>query len=170
MKYAIRPIVCDYAVFCIETGKIMCICNIKKNAELIADILNADTGDNFHSYSYDCYPNAKYKILRQKRVNLMQIVININDNLYTRLFENGEIDAVDMLRVCATVRKGAPLPQGHGRLIDADELKSLSYEVLVDTDNPNRADGLSAFNGVTEEDIDLAEVIIPADREDSECK
>lgn len=64
MKYAIRPIVCDYAVFCIETGKIMFICNIKRNAELIADILNADAADSFRSYSYDAYSNAKYKIVK----------------------------------------------------------------------------------------------------------
>ena len=28
----------------------------------------------------------------------MQTVIDIYDNLYTRLFDNGEIDAVDMLK------------------------------------------------------------------------
>ena len=41
----------------------------------------------------------------------MQIVIDIDNNLYTRLFDNGDIDAVDMLKVCAVVRKGTPLPQ-----------------------------------------------------------
>lgn len=62
---------------------------------------------------------------------------------------------------------GTPLPK-HGRLIDADELKSMSYEVLVDTDNPNRADGLSAVNGLVEDDIDLAPTIIEADEESEE--
>ena len=63
MKYAIRPIVCDYAVFCVETGKIIFICNIKRNAELIADILNGDS-DNSCAYSYEVYPNAKYKVVK----------------------------------------------------------------------------------------------------------
>ena len=45
------------------------------------------------------------------------------------------------------------------RLIDADELKTLSYEVLVYTGNPNRVDGLSAYNGLVEDDIDLAPTV-----------
>ena len=63
MKYIIKPIVCDYAVICVNTGKIMCICSIKRNAELIADILNGDD-DNSCAYSYDVYPNAKYKVVK----------------------------------------------------------------------------------------------------------
>lgn len=62
MKYTIKPIVCDYAVVHIGVG-IVCVCNIKRNAELIADILNADT-DNSCAYSYDVYPNAKYKVVK----------------------------------------------------------------------------------------------------------
>ena len=52
----------------------------------------------------------------------MQTVIDIDDNLYTRLFDNGEIDAVDMLKVCIAVRKGVVIPKGHERLIDANEV------------------------------------------------
>lgn len=63
MKYTIKPIVCDYAVIRIGTDKIVCICNIKRNAELIADILNGYT-DNSCAYSYDVYPNAKYKVIQ----------------------------------------------------------------------------------------------------------
>ena len=63
MKYTIKPIVCDYGVICVDTGKGICICNIKRNAELIADILNSDT-DNSCAYSYDVYPNAKYKVVK----------------------------------------------------------------------------------------------------------
>jgi hypothetical protein len=51
----------------------------------------------------------------QKGVKLMQVVIDIDDNLYTRLFDNGKIDVVDILKVCTVVRKGIPLPKGHGR-------------------------------------------------------
>ena len=63
MKYVIKPIVSDYAVISVDESKIMCICNIKRNAELIADILNADS-DNECAYSYDIYPYAKYKIVK----------------------------------------------------------------------------------------------------------
>lgn len=81
-----------------------------------------------------------------------------------------DLDAIKYLKVKGWASRhellildGTPLPKGHGRLIDADELKTLSYEVLVDTDNPNREDGLSSANGVVEEDIDLAPTIIEAD-------
>lgn len=48
MNYTIKPVVRDYGVICIDTGKVMCICNIKRNAELIADILNWD--DDVYAY------------------------------------------------------------------------------------------------------------------------
>ena len=63
MKYVIKPIVCDYAVIDVDTSEIICICNIKRNAELIADILNGDA-DNSCAYSYDVYPYAKYKVIK----------------------------------------------------------------------------------------------------------
>ena len=63
MKFTIKPIVCDYAVINVDTSSIMCICNIQRNAELIADILNADS-DNECAYSYDLYPFAKYKVIK----------------------------------------------------------------------------------------------------------
>ena len=63
MEYTIKPIVSDYAVIRIGTPEIVCICNIKENAELIADILNGDT-DNYCAYSYRTYPNAKYKVVK----------------------------------------------------------------------------------------------------------
>lgn len=63
MNYVIKPIVCDYAVINVNERKIMCICNIRRNAELIADILNADS-DNECAYSYDIYPYAKYKVFK----------------------------------------------------------------------------------------------------------
>jgi len=65
MNYTIKPIVCDYAVIDVDTSKIMCICNIRRNAELIADILNADS-DRECAYFYGYYKNAKYKIIDKK--------------------------------------------------------------------------------------------------------
>ena len=51
----------------------------------------------------------------------MQVVIKIDDNLYTRLFDNSDEYVADMRRACVAIRKGTPLPKGHGRLIDADK-------------------------------------------------
>lgn len=58
MKYTVKPIVCDYAVVNIDTTEIVCICNLKSNAVLIADILNADSDDD-GAYSYNYYQQMK---------------------------------------------------------------------------------------------------------------
>lgn len=54
----------------------------------------------------------------------MQIVIDIDENVFTRLFDNGTdfYDIDDILAMAKSIRKGTPLPKGHGRLIDADAL------------------------------------------------
>ena len=53
----------------------------------------------------------------------MQIVIDIDDNLYTRLFDNGVDNYDDAVDMAKAIRKGTPLPKGHGRLIDADKIE-----------------------------------------------
>ena len=69
MNYGVKPIVCDYAVFVIGTKDIVCICNIKRNAELIADILNVDN-TNSCAYAYDHYPYAKYRVIKEESENI----------------------------------------------------------------------------------------------------
>jgi hypothetical protein len=58
----------------------------------------------------------------------MKIVIDIDENVYTRLFDNGiqdnEIAVDDVCEMARALRLGAPLPKGHGNLIDADKLYS----------------------------------------------
>ena len=52
----------------------------------------------------------------------MQVVIDIDENLYTRLFDNGVDNYDDAVDMAKAIRKGTPLPKGHGRLKDADEI------------------------------------------------
>lgn len=56
----------------------------------------------------------------------MQIVIDIPEDVYTRLFDNGmqdnEIAVDDVCKMARTLRLGTPLPKGHGRLIDKDKM------------------------------------------------
>lgn len=49
----------------------------------------------------------------------MQIVIDIDDNLYTRLFDNGTdfYATDDILAMAKAIRKGTVIPKGHGKLI-----------------------------------------------------
>lgn len=56
----------------------------------------------------------------------MQIVIDIPEHVYTRLFDNGiqdnEIATDDICEMARALRLGKPLPKGHGRLIDGDKV------------------------------------------------
>ena len=52
----------------------------------------------------------------------MKIVIDIDDNLYTRLFDNGVDNYDDAVDMAKAIRKGKPLPKRHGKLIDSNVL------------------------------------------------
>lgn len=54
----------------------------------------------------------------------MQIVIELPDGCYEEL-NNGQFPIQDAYRLVAWIKEGTPLPKGHGRLIDADELKKV---------------------------------------------
>lgn len=63
MQYYVAPVVCDFGVYESGTNNLVCICNLKGNAELIADVLRADGLEEI-AYGYSVYPNAKYKIVK----------------------------------------------------------------------------------------------------------
>lgn len=50
----------------------------------------------------------------------MHIMTEIDDDLYTRLFDSGETDKFDMLEACIAIRKGKVIPKDHGRIADID--------------------------------------------------
>lgn len=57
----------------------------------------------------------------------MQLVIDIDENVFTRLFDNGDEYVADMRRACVAIRKGIPLPKGHGRIIDESKITHCEY-------------------------------------------
>jgi len=70
----------------------------------------------------------------------MKIVIDIDENIFVRLFDNGVEDYAivndDLFAIAKAIRNGTPLPKNHGRLIDADELMKWSrYESRVIVSN-----------------------------------
>jgi hypothetical protein len=85
----------------------------------------------------------------------MQIVIDIPEKEWTRWIIDGEIDAIVLRN---SLINGTPLPKEHGRLIDADRLRSM-YSI-------NRAN----FNTVVgiQKWVDNAPTVIEADKEESE--
>lgn len=51
----------------------------------------------------------------------MKIVIDIDENVFTRLFDNGvDTSSEDRAAIDRAVRNGTVLPKGHGALIDRD--------------------------------------------------
>ena len=67
----------------------------------------------------------------------MKLVIEIDENVFTRLFDNGiqdnEIAVDDVCEMARALRKGTPLPKVHGRLIDGDALKDqmkIGYKIV----------------------------------------
>ena len=88
----------------------------------------------------------------------MQIVIDIPENTYNRIAEGGaKRDFVYKSDLMRAILEGTPIPKGHGRLIDADELALQLSELSGDILNP--------CYGVTYSDIKNAPVVIKADRE-----
>lgn len=87
----------------------------------------------------------------------MKIVIDIDENVYTRLFDNCKNNLYDMRAVCYAVRKGTVIPSGHGDLIDRQALLHIPYEQ-------------ENYIGLVEwyDEIVDAHTIIPADKEAKE--
>ena len=58
----------------------------------------------------------------------MQIVIDIPEDVYTRLFDNGVPTSIaDGIVMERAIRKGTPLPKGHGRIVDENKITSFGW-------------------------------------------
>lgn len=62
----------------------------------------------------------------------IELVIKIDEDVFTRLFDNGTenygIANDDLFDIARAIRKGTPLPKGHGRLIDSKALGDYFWE------------------------------------------
>ena len=83
----------------------------------------------------------------------MQIVIELDDKTWRKCVENDLLTIADLNKFIVAIGNGTPLPKGHGRLIDADRLRSM-YSI-------NRAN----FNTVVgiQKWVDDVPTIIPAE-------
>ena len=92
----------------------------------------------------------------------MQIVIEIDENVFTRLFDNGTEDYTivndDLFKIAKSIRKGTPLPKGHGKLGDLDKLKQ---KIEMGDDNIMEEDWYKLYDNIISE-IDNAHAIIEA--------
>lgn len=82
----------------------------------------------------------------------MQIIIDIDENIYAKLFDNGlKLSLHDEYMMKCAIKYGTPLPKGHGKIID----------VNVAIDNIDNY-ALEFFS------FDSVPAIIEADKEESE--
>ena len=98
----------------------------------------------------------------------MQIVIDIPRYVAELCCENKINAPVDIATIVNAIRNGTPLPKGHGRLIDADELEEMFGKKCVGDCGAcvtkRQTDGKGRFYDTCSL-IDLAPTIIEADEE-----
>jgi len=92
----------------------------------------------------------------------MKIVIDIDDNLYTRLFDNGVDNYDNAADMAKAIRKGIILPKEYGRLFILDEEKAKKYFTKF---------SFSSQDWISEVDISKATIkVIEADKEDKNVR
>lgn len=91
----------------------------------------------------------------------IELVIKIPYETYNRILERNRIHTFDNEVVCDAIKDSTPLPKGHGRLIDVNELKKIIKE--------NDGFIMSGFS-VRLCDIDNTPTIIEADKDESEVQ
>lgn len=84
----------------------------------------------------------------------MQIVIDIDDNLYTRLFDNGENNVTDMCKACDAIRKGTTVENYSIR----NEM-TIVHHWKKDELEKVREDAIKVFSQIVRQDIGVAEYI-----------
>lgn len=87
----------------------------------------------------------------------MKLIIDIDDEDYKRIQDVPDVFNSLTSRTYSAIRKGTPLPKGHGRLIDADRLK-IDNPLYLSLDIPY------VTEDTVEEIIDHAPTIIEANR------
>ena len=90
---------------------------------------------------------------------MIEIVIKIEEETYNRIM-NGWMPLHKAVNLMENVQKGTPLPKGHGRLIDADDIRVIELEDSLHIIRHEKGDGIDVY-------ID-APTIIEAEKGDSE--
>lgn len=101
----------------------------------------------------------------------MKFIIDISEETYNAVIGDEWIDSEYINNVIRSIQNGTPLPEGHGKLIDADELSKR----LVNSSMFYRGETADMFDtrfadGLREADIKLSEapVVIEADKGETE--
>lgn len=92
----------------------------------------------------------------------MQVLVNIDEEDYKKVLDinNRECEWNNMHSCYKAVLDGIPLPKGHGRLIDADEI----IKIITDVDGYERFENSNLFAKHYYDVVKDAPTIIEADR------
>lgn len=100
----------------------------------------------------------------------IELVIKIPKDIYIKCHTSDYAKKSIYFDLIDIIRKGVQLPKGHGRLIDANELKKIYDEritylyTLNKKDNPSRESKINATNWCINT-VDELPTIIKADKE-----
>ena len=87
----------------------------------------------------------------------MEVVINISKKTYDLIKHNVQAQSAFETAYYA-IQRGTVLPEGHGRLIDADALKLTQHDIHVESINYRH-------RCISVENVDEAQTVIEADKE-----
>lgn len=80
---------------------------------------------------------------------MMEMMIKLDENVFTRLFDHGTEDYAivndDLFAIANSIRKSTPLPECHGRLIDADALEEYFRNVRKELKASDYKNGIEFF-------------------------
>jgi hypothetical protein len=99
----------------------------------------------------------------------MQIVIEIPEETYEYIL-NGSETSIDESNVVTAVRNGMPLPKGHGRLKDIDEIDWYGCTTEYDCQYKNRDCKDCDRAECSKTQVDSIPVLISADKTGNEDK
>ena len=94
----------------------------------------------------------------------MRIVIGIPEDAYNYIKANGA--RIPYYKLTDAIKNGTPLPKGHGRLIDADEI----IKIITDVDGYERFENSNLFAKHYYDVVKEAPTIIEADKAESEVE
>ena len=65
----------------------------------------------------------------------MKLIIDISEETYNAVIGDEWIDSEYIYNIINSIQNGTPLPKGHGRLGDLDQLERIMYRKAFETDS-----------------------------------
>lgn len=100
----------------------------------------------------------------------IELVIKIPEKTYNYVQHMGSIPMLDTQQVANAILDGTPLPKGHGRLIDADDIRVIELEDSVHIIRHEKGDEVDVYISaptIIEADVPKRGIGTPLEENDS---